>query len=386
VAALDLTDPAFVADPYPVFAAARADGSVRYDEASGMWLALSWRHANLVLRDRRLGRLWRDREPEARFAPFNALHRHQMMENEPPEHTRLRSVVAREFSRGHVERLRPRVAAVAEELLAAAGPEFDLIGDFTEPLPVRVIAELLGVPEADRPLLRPWSQAIVRMYEYGRSAELEDAAVAAATEFAEYLRELARGRRTGPGEDLVSQLAASGELSEDELVASSILLLNAGHEASVNAFGNGVVALLAHPAELARLRADPERLAGTAVEEMLRYDAPLQLFERTAREDTTIGGVTVPAGRKVAALLGAANRDPAAFPDPDRFDIGRDPNPHLGFGAGLHFCLGAPLARVELRVALTTLIHHCPGLALATAPVRRPTFVLRGYTEVRVHR
>jgi cytochrome P450 len=386
VTALDLTDPAFVADPYPMFAAARPAGPVRYDEASGMWLALSWRHANQVLRDRRLGRLWRDREPAARFAPFNALHRHQMMENEPPEHTRLRSVVAREFSRGHVERLRPRVAAVAEELLASAGPEFDLIADFAEPLPVRVIAELLGVPEADQPLLRPWSQAIVRMYEYHRSPELEGAAVAAATEFATYLRGLARGRRTAPGEDLVSQLAASGELSEDELVASSILLLNAGHEASVNAFGNGIVALLAHPAELARLRADPDRLAGTAVEEMLRYDAPLQLFERTARADTTIGGVTVPAGRKVAALLGAANRDPAAFPGPDRFDIGRDPNPHLGFGAGLHFCLGAPLARVELRTALTTLIHRCPGLALAADPIRRPTFVLRGYTEIRVHR
>jgi len=387
VAALDLTDPVFVADPYPAFAAARVDGPVRYDEASGMWLALSWRHANQVLRDRRLGRLWRDREPVARFAPFNALHRHQMMENEPPQHTRLRSVVAREFSRGHVERLRPRVAAVAEELLARThGPELDLIADFAEPLPVRVIAELLGVPEADQPLLRPWSQAIVRMYEYHRSTELEDAAVAAATEFAMYLRELARSRRTVPGADLVSQLAASGELSEDELVASSILLLNAGHEASVNAFGNGIVALLAHPAELARLRADPDRLAGTAVEEMLRYDPPLQLFERTAREDTTIGGVTVPAGRKVAALLGAANRDPAAFPDPDRFDIGRDPNPHLGFGAGLHFCLGAPLARVELRVALTTLINRCPDLTLTADPIRRRTFVLRGYTEVRVHR
>jgi cytochrome P450 len=381
---LDLGDPAFVADPYPAFAAARAAGPVRYDEVSGMWLALSWRHANQVLRDRRLGRLWRDREPAGRFAPFNALHRHQMMENEPPEHTRLRSAVARAFSRGHVERLRPRVAAVAEELLAAAGPTFDLIADFAEPLPVRVIAELLGVPERDRPLLRPWSQAIVRMYEYQCSPELEDAALTAAGEFAAYLRALAADRRRLPGEDLVSHLAATGDLSEDELVASAILLLNAGHEASVNTFGNGVVALLEHPAELARLRAEPGRLAGTAVEEMLRYDAPLQLFERTAREDTPIGEVVVPAGHKVAALLGSANRDPAAFADPDRVDVGRDPNPHLGFGAGLHFCLGAPLARVELRVALATLVRRRPGLRLAAEPVRRPTFVLRGYTEVLV--
>lgn len=381
---LDLSDPAFVADPYPAFAAARAVGPVHYDGASGLWLALSWRHANQVLRDRRLGRIWRDREPADRFGPFNALHRHQMMENEPPEHTRLRSAVARAFSRGHVERLRPRVAAVAEDLLAAAGPEFDLLAEFAEPLPVQVIAELLGIPERDHPLLRPWSQAIVRMYEYHRSPALEEAAVRAATEFADYLRELAADRRRRPGEDLVSHLAATGELTGDELVASAILLLNAGHEASVNTFGNGAVALLRHPAELARLRADPGGLAGTAVEEMLRYDAPLQLFERTARADTPLGDVLVPAGRKVAALLGAANRDPAAFADPDRFDVGRDPNPHLGFGAGLHFCLGAPLARVELRVALATLMRRRPDLALAAEPVRRPTFVLRGYTEVMV--
>jgi cytochrome P450 len=242
----------------------------------------------------------------------------------------------------------------------------------------------LGVPERDRPLLRPWSQAIVRMYEYQRSPALEEAAVRAATEFARYLRELAADRRRAPAEDLVSHLAGTGELTGDELVASAILLLNAGHEASVNTFGNGVVALLRHPAELARLRADPDRRSGTAVEEMLRYDAPLQLFERTALEDTPLGDVVVPAGRKVAALLGAANRDPAAFADPDRFDVGRDPNPHLGFGAGLHFCLGAPLAREELRVALTTLMRRRPRLALAAEPVRRPTFVLRGYSEVQV--
>jgi cytochrome P450 len=383
---VDLSDPAFVADPYPGFAVARGAGAVGYDEVGGRWLALSWRAANQVLRERGLGRLWVDHEPAARFAPFNALHRHQMMENEPPEHTRLRSVVARAFSRGHVERLRPRVAAVAEELLDAAGPELDAIAEYAEPLPVAVIAELLGVPASDRPLLRPWSQAIVRMYEPHRTPELEDAAVEAATGFAAYLRELAAHRRRTPEEDLLSQLATAGELSEDELVASAILLLNAGHEASVNAFGNGLVALLRHPAELARLRADPEGLADSAVEEMLRYDAPLQLFERTAAVDVPVGDVVIPAGRTVAALLGSANRDPAAFPDPDRFDVSRTPNAHLSFGAGLHFCLGAPLARVELRIALATLLRRSPGLALAAEPVRRPTFVLRGYERVRVSR
>ena len=368
------------ADPYAGFAAARNVAPVVRDAGADRWLAVSWEAANQVLRERRLGRLWEDWRPAERFGAFNALHRHQMMENEPPEHGRLRGAVARVFSRGQVERLRPLVASVAEELLVAAGPSFDLIADYAEPLPVRVIADLLGVPEADRGQLRPWSQAIVRMYEVERTAAVEDAAIAAATDFAAYLRGLAAHRRHNPGPDLLSQLAATGELTEDELVASAILLLNAGHEASVNALGNGVVALLAHPAELARLR--DGTLLDTGVEELLRYDAPLQLFERTAKQDTEICGVPIPAGTTIAALLGAANRDPAAFADPDRLDVGRDPNPHLGFGAGLHFCLGAPLARMELRIALETLLRRSPTLAPDGDPVRRPTFVLRGYTSV----
>jgi cytochrome P450 len=374
---VDFGDAGFVADPYPVLGAARGRGPLVWDAAGARWLAVSWEAANQVLRARRLGRLWADRQPATRFASFNALHRHQMMENEPPEHTRLRGAVARVFSRGRVEGLRPLVERVAAELLAGCGDDFDLIGDFAEPFPVTVIAELLGVPETDRDLLRPWSQAIVRMYETERTAAIEEAAIVAATEFAGYVRELA-GRG---GDGLVGQLKNTGELSEDELVASSVLLLNAGHEASVNALGNGVVALLANPGELHRLRAEPA-LLDTAVEELLRYDAPLQLFERTARADTEICGVPVPAGGTVAALLGAANRDPAVFADPDRLDLARDPNPHLGFGAGLHFCLGAPLARMELRTALATLLRHSPGLALSAEPVRRPTFVLRGFTRV----
>jgi cytochrome P450 len=369
------------ADPYPGFAAARADGPVVPDARAPRWLALSWEAANQVLRERRLGRLWEDRVPAERFAAFNALHRHQMMENEPPEHGRLRGAVARVFSRGQVERLRPLVQSVAEELLDVAGPRFDLIADYAEPLPVTVIAELLGVPVTDRHLLRPWSQAIVRMYEVSRTAAVEDAAIAAATEFAAYLRRLVAAGPRGDG--LVAQLAAHGELSEDELVASCVLLLNAGHEASVNALGNGMVTLFAHPAELARLRAEPD-LLDTAVEELLRFDAPLQLFERTAKQDTEVCGTPIPAGATVAALLGAANRDPATFPDPDRLDLARDPNPHLGFGAGLHFCLGAPLARMELRIALETLLRRHPTLTPAAEPTRRPTFVLRGYHTIPV--
>lgn len=386
---LDLTAPELIANPYPILAELRAQAPIAWHEPSGMFLAFGYHAANAVLRDRRAGRLWRDRQPADRFEPFNALHRHQMMENEPPEHTRLRGLVAKAFARGHVERLRPRVVELADELLdrvdGVAG--FGLLADYAGPLPVAVIAELLGVPAEDRELLRPWSNAIVKMYEYHRTGAIEDGAVAAATEFADYLRALARARRARPADDLISHLAAiedgGARLSEDELVASAILLLNAGHEASVNVLGNGVVALLDHPGERDRLLADP-KLAEPAVEEMIRYDPPLHLFERTATADLDIAGVPVAAGQKMAALLGSANRDPAVFAEPDRFDAGREPNPHLGFGAGIHFCLGAPLARVELQAAVATLLRRFPRLELVERPAVRPTFVLRGYQEVQV--
>ena len=388
-APLELTDPTFVGDPYPTFARLRAESPLLWHEPTSQWLTLSYELANAVLRDRKMGRLWQDKQPADHFEPFNRLHRHQMMENEPPDHTRLRSLVTKAFARGHIERLRPRVQQLADDLLRQAldGGSFDLIADYAEPLPVLIIAELLGVPESDHHLLRPWSAAIVKMYEYGRGPDVEPAAIHASAEFYDYMRDLARVRRADPREDLVSHLAAvedGGErLSADELVASAILLLNAGHEASVNAFGNGMVALLGHPDQLERLCED-ESLVPSAIEEMIRFDSPLQLFERTAKTDVELGDVTVPAGGKVAALLGAANRDPAAFADPDRFDIGRHPNQHIGFGAGLHHCIGAPLARMELQISLPTLLRSCPGLELAAEPVRRSTFVLRGYESVPV--
>ncbi|MET8148543.1 cytochrome P450 [Actinoplanes sp. NPDC049668] len=382
---LDFSDPDFLRDPYPALARLRERAPVSWHAPTGRWLAAGYAAANAVLRDRRLGRFWRDREPAELYEPFNLLHRHQMMENEPPAHTRLRSLVAKAFARGHVERLRPAVAAEAAALLTAAGPDFDLLADFAEPLAVTVIAELLGVPAPDRHRLRPWSAALVRMYEVSPTAEAEEAALTACREFAAYLRDLADRRRADPRDDLVSHLVAvrdgTDRLSADELVASAILLLNAGHEASVNTLGGGVVALLRHPAQLARLRAD-RTLLPTAAEEMIRYDAPLHLFVRTAAADVPLPGATIPAGAEVAALIGAANRDPAAFTDPDTFDVGRDPNPHLGFGAGLHFCLGAPLARIELQAALAALLDHAPTLSLTADPVRRPTFVLRAYNTI----
>ena len=376
---LDLTAPAFVADPYPFLAEERALGPLAWHEQSGTFLTFDHATAGAVLRDRTFGRIWKDKEPAAYLEPFNLLHRHQMMENEPPEHTRMRRLVSSAFNRGHVERLRPRVRELAAELLddvARAG--FDVIGQYAEPLPVLVICELLGVPGELAPRLRDWSQAIVKMYEVAPSDEVVAAAVRAATDFAGTVRELARERADDPRDDLVSDLVRGGGLSEDEVVAAAVLLLNAGHEASVNVFGNGLVAMLS-----AGVRPTDDQVP-TCVEEMLRFDSALQLFERTATAEVEVAGVTVRQGQKVAALLGAANRDPAAFDDVDTFRADRDPNPHLAFGAGLHFCLGAPLARMELVESLGHLLRTFPDLGLAGEPEPRGTFVLRGYHRVTV--
>ena len=374
---LDLADPEFVADPYPFFAEERRRHPVAWHEPTGMYLTFDHPSVSAVQRNRDLGRIFRDREPAAYLEPFNLLHRHQMMEHEPPEHTRLRRPVAAAFNRGHIERLRPRVRELAAELLGAVDPAaFDAVGDFAEPLPVLVISELLGVPRSHAPQLREWSQAIVRMYEPSPSADVVDAAVVAARDFAALVRELADERRTAPRDDLISDVVTT-ELSADEVVASAVLLLNAGHEASVNVFGNGLVALLERG-----LRPDED--VALTVEEMLRFDSALQLFERTATALVTLGDVVVEPGQKVAALLGAANRDPEVFADADAVDVRRDPNPHLAFGVGVHFCLGAPLARMELAESLTALFATYPDLRLAGDPESRGTFVLRGYRAVPV--
>jgi unspecific monooxygenase len=253
---------------------------------------------------------------------------------------------------------------------------FDVVADYAEPLPVLVIAELLGVPASYAPSLRSWSQAIVRMYEPRPTAEVEEAAISAAVDFAGLVRELLAERRREPRDDLISDLAGS-ELSEDEQVASIVLLLNAGHEASVNVFGNGLVAMLRRG-----LRPGPDVPA--CVEEMLRFDSALQLFERTATAEVEVGGVRLAPGERIAALLGAANRDPAVFASPDEFVLDRDPNPHLAFGVGVHFCLGAPLARMELAESVAVLFDRFAGLELAGEPQSRGTFVLRGYHSVPV--
>ena len=390
----DPRDPAFLADPYPVFARMREQGPVHWHEGMETFVTVTHAAADTVLRDRSLGRIWRDREPAELFPAFNLLHRTSMLENEPPTHTRLRRLVAGAFGRGHVERMRPWVEGLADRLVArlvdqlADGAAADLIASVAEPLPVEVIAELLAVPDADRACLRPWSNAIVKMYEYGLPEPKRLEAEAAAREFVAYLRHLVAQRRANPRDaDLVTDLvqAADGtdRLGQDEIVGTCVLLLMAGHEATVNVVGNGMLAMLRSPSSWRRLVADPD-LVPTATEEMIRFDASLQIFERTATRPVEVHGTTVGEGQKIAALLGAANRDPAVFPDPDRFDVVRTPNPHLGFGAGIHFCLGAPLARVEVQAVLGALRRALPGLVLAAEPERRPEFVIRGLRALEV--
>lgn len=377
---LDLTDPGFVADPYPRLAAELSAAPVAWSESAGMWLVFGHAECSAALRHRGLQRIWTDREPAAALEPFNLLHRNQMMENPPPVHTRLRRPVAEAFNRGHVERLRPVVRELAAYLLGrvSSGEEFDVIAEYAEPLPVLVIARLLGVEEDHVDDLRGWSQAIVAMYEPAPGPDTVDAAVRASTEFAALVADLIARRRRTPAADLISDLVAT-DLSDDEVIATVVLLLNAGHEASVNVFGNGLRPLL----DLGRpgLLFGGEVDAATAVEEMLRWDSALQMFVRTAVGDLELAGVPVAAGEQVALLLGSANRDPGAFAAPTAFDPTRDPNPHLAFSAGVHFCLGAPLARMELTESLTALLEGFGSLKVVDAE-SRGTFVLRGHRRL----
>lgn len=394
----DPADPAFIADPYPVYARLRADHPLLWNPATGQWLVSRFGDVNALLRDRRLGRTYLHvathadmghESPPAWHDPFWRLVQSGMLDREPPDHTRLRRLVSRAFTPATVEGLRPRIEAIVDRLLtdALAKRELDLITDVAEPLPVTVIAELLGVPEADRHRLRPWSSDICLMYELNPPETSQRRAVAAAIEFGDYLRDLARHRRAHPGDDLVSALAAVSEtgdaLTEDELVGTCALLLNAGHEASVNGAGNAWWTLFRHPAALAALRAD-RSLVPTAVEELLRFDTPLPMFERWVLEDIDLYGVPIPRGAELALQFAAANRDPDGFDRVDELVLDRRPNPHISFGAGIHYCLGAPLARLELGILFHEILVRAPDLELIEPPTWKPTFVLRGLNGLRV--
>uniref|UniRef100_A0AAU2A223 Cytochrome P450 n=1 Tax=Streptomyces sp. NBC_00093 TaxID=2975649 RepID=A0AAU2A223_9ACTN len=390
--AFDPWDPAFVADPYPAYAELRARGRVVYYEPTNQWLVPHHADVSTLLRDRRLGRTYQHRfthedfgrtAPPPEHEPFHTLNDHGMLDLEPPDHTRIRRLVSKAFTPRTVEGLKPYVERLAAELVAdlvkAGGG--DLLTDVAEPLPVAVIAEMLGIPEADRAPLRPWSADICGMYELNPSQDTAARAVRASVEFTEYLRELIATRRKEPGDDLISGLIAAYDegdrLTEQEMISTCVLLLNAGHEATVNATVNGWWALFRNPAQLAALRAD-HSLIPSAVEELMRYDTPLQLFERWVLDEIEIDGTVIPRGSEVALLFGAANHDPEVFADPGVLDLTRTENPHISFSAGIHYCIGALLARIELAASMGALLRGAPTLRLGEEPVRKPNFVIRG--------
>ena len=386
---IDFTSTDVINNPYPHLAELRKAGKPIWHDGLGLFLAPNHRDANEVLRNKSLGRIFVPKEPSSEWDVFNYLHSDSILDSEPPKHTRLRSLVMKAFNKNRIEALRPNIVALTNRLLdeiEAKGGSFDIIADYAEPLPVKVIAALLGFPDEDEHLLRPWSQSIVKMYEVNPSAQHKEEAKRAANEFAEYVHGLMLLRKADPTDDLITELAqveeAGEKLSTHELIATCVLLLNAGHEASVNGFGNGIVAAFQNPSEWENLQQQPDEIATTAIEEFLRFDAPLQFFDRTATQDLEIGGVAIKAGQKIVSLLGSANRDEEVFPDADTMNLSRERNPHIGFGAGIHFCIGAPLARLEMSVSLPELFKRFPALELAGTPVRRNTFSLRGYESV----
>ena len=391
--------PDFIQDPYPVLAALREAGPVLYYPPRGVHLLTRFEHVHAALRDRRLGRAFDHRytaeefgqpEPDRRWPRWSASERWSLLNLEPPDHTRLRRLVTAVFTPRAVAALRPVIEELSQRTLRAAvdrGP-FDLITDYAQPYSVGVICHLLGVPPADGRQLLAWSHAIVKMYELHTEEAHQRAAEQAAGDFIEYVRDIIAARRRHPAADLITELIAVADqgdrLTDDEIVCTVIVLLNAGHEATVNTLGNGMRALLAHPEQWRRIR-DGEVEPMVAVEEMTRWDGPLQMFERWVLDDgVEIAGRRLRRGERIGMLFGSANRDPDRFELPDSFDIGRGDSTHIGFGGGMHFCIGAPLARLEIAVSLAQLRSAVPALELAEVPRYQPFFVIRGLTALQV--
>ena len=393
------TDPEFLADPYPTYARLRREAPIAWYEPWRAWIVTRHGDVNALLRDRRLGRVIHHIDASlappriVEHAPFDAIQAGSLLEIEPPDHTRIKQAVQDVFTPRHVRALEGRIEAIVDAQVAAleARPErrADLVADFAEPIPLTVIAELLGVPEGERAPLLPWSKAIIGMFEPERTPAMETAAVAAASAFAAYVRTLIERKRAAPADDLIGRMVALHDadperLRESEIVANAILFLNAGHEATVNVLGNGMLALLRHDEQRALLQSDSS-LIPSAVEEMLRFDTPLQFFERLVLEDMSYQGLTWPRGTKLCLYYAAANHDPEVFAAPERFDVRRHPNPHVAFGLGVHYCIGAPLARLELQTSLRALLTRLPALRLdGEVPRYQPRNVFRYLTELRV--
>ncbi|MCR9110384.1 cytochrome P450 [Marivita sp. XM-24bin2] len=378
------TDPRFVQNPYPFYDRLRAVGDLAWWDEYAMPCATSHRAVHTILRDRRFGR---EVPPEMapdipeHLAPFYAVEAHSMLELEPPRHTRLRGLVLRAFTSRRIKALEPEITKLTHERIDAfpADTAFDILTAFCQPIPVIVIARLLGVPDDMAPQLLRWSNAMVAMYQASRTRATEDAAAQAAAEFSDFLRSYIDTRRHDPRDDLITHLIAAEEagkkLSTDELITTCILLLNAGHEATVHTLGNGIKTLL---------ETGTDRIDDKTVEEILRYDPPLHMFTRHAYEDVTLYGHTFQRGDQVALLLASANRDPDRWPDAHRFDPTRPMAQSTSFGGGLHFCVGAPLARLELQIALPILWGRCPKLRISEPPVYADTFHFHGLERLMV--
>jgi cytochrome P450 len=397
---LDPGDPDFVADPYPTLNALREAGAVHDDERLGRRLVTRHADVRACLRDRRLGRNFRHVGTEAEFRAepldprwqaFWDVERWSLLFVEPPEHTRIRKLVAAAFTPTAVETMREPAATLARRFLdeCVERGQFDLLYDFAQPYSIALVCRLLGVPTDRSRDLLDWSHRHVKMYELDTTEPQALSATRAASDFRAYVRELVEERRRAPRDDLLTGLVEAevdgGRLADDEIVSTVVVLLNAGHEATVNTLGNGVAALLRHPDEWRRLVSGGVP-AARAVEELLRWDPPLQLFERWVLEEgVEVAGVPIPRGEVVSMLFGAANRDPRVFDDPDRLDVAREnAADHIGFGGGIHACIGAPLARIELEAAVRTLVELAPGLELVAEPERVPAFVIRGFESVEV--
>ena len=388
---LDPQNPQFYGNPYPFYHELRQKLSAFKWEQYGYWCFPNHEDVNSLLRDRRFGRqilhvATREElglaEIPARLKPFYDFEKHSLLELEPPVHTRLRGLVSRAFLTRQVERLWPKIESLSNRLIDdfEARDEVDLLTAYATPIPVIVICELLGVPTDMADQFLKWSHDMVSMYMARRDFAVEEAAVRATLEFSDYMRKLIAERRKNPQGDLLSELVRAEsegqKLSEDELVTTAILILNAGHEATVHTIGNGVKALL----ELGIKGPITEPI----IEEIMRYDAPLHLFTRYALEDIEYAGIKLKKGEEVGLMLGAANRAPLRFENPDQFITTRESNPHVSFGAGIHFCIGAPLARLEMLIAFQTLFKRLPNMQLAATPQYKNVYHFHGLEELKV--
>jgi len=391
--------PEFKANPYPFYDMLRANAPLFHWQQWNMWFVTDYAVSTALLKDNCLGHellsvMTREElgwtEPPASQMPLVEMQRGWMLFRDPPTHTRLRMLVHKAFTPRMVEQLRARIQSVTSSLLdaAEANGKLDVMADLAVPLPVMVIADMLGVPESDRELFRGWSRELAYTLELTDAQEIYEMGARATVSFSAYLRDLANERRKQPQADLMSALVAAEDagdkLTEQELIATCILLLVAGHETTTNLIGNGLFALLRNPDQLAKLRDNPA-LGKTAIEELLRYDSPVQMTSRAALQDVEFNGQCIRKGTQVAFMLGAANHDPAQFEQPGTLDITRDPNPHLSFSNGIHYCLGAPLARLEGQIAIQSLLKRAPELTLLDEnPTYRETWVLRGLESLPV--